>query len=116
MCRYRYPDAKVRYRRMLQRQEWSKPSARFDPGWSTSAGMYITKSIWMCIPTLESHPCVVTFCHDVGEPVIDDDLDLDVGIRAKELCEIGQEDRVGDMICRGDPDISGRLVPEFAQR
>ena len=35
---------------------------------------------------------------DVGQAVVDDDLDLDVGILAQERHEFGPEDRVGDIV------------------
>ena len=63
-----------------------------------------------------AHAGVEALGDDVGQAVVDDDLDLDVGIVGQELGELGPQDRVGRMLDRGDPDGAGGLVAKFAQR
>ena len=63
-----------------------------------------------------SHAGVIALGDDVGQAVVDDDLDLDVGIVAQELGELRQEDRVGRIFGGRDPDGAGGLVPKLAQR
>ena len=62
-----------------------------------------------------SNPGVVTLGSDVGQAIVDDDLDLDVWILRQELREFRQQDRIGRILGRRDPNAAGRLVAKLAQ-
>ena len=63
-----------------------------------------------------AHAGVVPLGHDIGQAVVDDDLDLDVGILAQKLRELRQQDRI-DRVFRGrDPDGAGGLLAKLAER
>ncbi|MNL22164.1 hypothetical protein D3C87_1434960 [compost metagenome] len=63
-----------------------------------------------------THPCIITLRHDVGQSVVEDQLDLDVGILRQKFPEFGPED-IGDRVLGGDDtDRSRRLFPQFVQR
>ena len=47
-----------------------------------------------------SHARIVAFGDDVGQAVVDDDLDLDVGIIRQKLRQCRPEDRVGRILGR----------------
>ena len=64
----------------------------------------------------EAHACVKPLRDDVGQAVVDDDLDLDVGIARKELRQSRPEDRLGGVLAGGDPDGAGGLLAQLAQR
>ncbi len=53
---------------------------------------------------------------DVGQAIVDHDLDLDVGILPQEPRELRPQDRVGHVVDGGEPDGAGGPVAEFAQR
>src|SRR5204862_8366115 len=54
------------------------------------------------------------FGDNVGEAVVDDDLDFDVGVYRQELCELRQQDRLGGVFHSGDPNGAGGLFPKFS--
>ena len=64
----------------------------------------------------EPDACVVALGDDVGQPVLDVDLDLDVGKLRQEVFQPRPEDGVGGVFARRDADRAGRLVPELRQR
>jgi hypothetical protein len=70
----------------------------------------------MSPPSVEPHAGVVTALNDVGQAVVDVDLDLDVRVARKEFFDRGPEDRVGGVIVRRDSDLTRGLVTELAQR
>ena len=47
-----------------------------------------------------AHAGVIALGDDVGQAIVDDDLDLDVGILRQELRELRPEDRVGRIVDR----------------
>src|SRR3954452_22095804 len=47
---------------------------------------------------------------DIRQTVVDDDLDLDVRIISKELCKLGQKDRVRRIFSSCDPNSAGGLL------
>src|SRR5690349_24399990 len=49
------------------------------------------------------HASVIPLGDDIGKAVVDDDFDLDVGIVPQELRKFWQEDRVGRILDRRDP-------------
>jgi hypothetical protein len=53
--------------------------------------------------------------NDVGQAVVDDDLDLDVRIFPQEFRKFRPEDRVSHMVDGTDPNGAGGLVPKFTQ-
>jgi hypothetical protein len=57
---------------------------------------------------------IVTLGNDVGQPVIDDDLDLDIGIFPQERGERRQQDRFRRILGRGDPNGAGGLFAKLA--
>jgi hypothetical protein len=63
-----------------------------------------------------SHASVKALGDDIGQAIVDDDLDFDVGILRQQLREFRPEDRVGRIVCGRDPNGAGRLLPKFAQR
>jgi hypothetical protein len=62
-----------------------------------------------------SHAGVETLGDDIGQAIVDDDLDFDVRILPQQLREFRPEDRVGRIVCGRDPNGAGRLFPKFAQ-
>src|SRR4029079_17690289 len=50
---------------------------------------------------------VETLGDDIGQAVVDDDLDLDVGIIPEEFGELRPQDRVDDIVDCRDPDGAG---------
>jgi hypothetical protein len=62
-----------------------------------------------------SHASVKTPGDDIGQAIVNDDLDFDVGILAQELRQFRPEDRVRRIICGRDPNGAGGLLPKFAQ-
>ena len=61
------------------------------------------------------HPGVVALGHDVGQAVVDDDLDLDVRVPPQKLHELGPKDGVGRIFRRGNPNGPGGLFAKLAQ-
>lgn len=61
-----------------------------------------------------SHAGVVALSNDVGQALVDGDLDLDVRILRQEFREFRPEDRVGHIVDRRDPNRAGGLVPKLA--
>ena len=52
-----------------------------------------------------------TLGDDIGQAVVDDDLDLDVRILPQEFRKFRPEDRVGRIVGGGDPHGADRLLP-----
>ena len=65
-----------------------------------------------CSP--RSHARVIALGNDVGQAIVDDDLDLDVGILRQKFRKFRQEDRVGRIVDRRDPNRAGGLLPKLA--
>jgi len=63
-----------------------------------------------------AHTGVETLGDDIGQAVVDDDLDFDVRILPQQLREFRPEDRVGGIVCGRDPNGAGGLLPKFVQR
>ncbi len=63
----------------------------------------------------QSDARVVAFRDDIGQAVIDDDLDMDVRIFAHQLRDRGPEDRFRRMLAGRDANVSGRLLAKLAQ-
>jgi hypothetical protein len=59
----------------------------------------------------EPHTGVELLRHDVGEAVVDDDLDLDAGKVREESGQLRPDKRVERMAVGGFPDPAGGLVP-----
>ena len=57
-----------------------------------------------------AHAGVVAFGDDIGQAVVDDDLDLDVRICAQKLRKLRQKNGVGGVFGARDPNRAGRLV------
>jgi hypothetical protein len=51
---------------------------------------------------------------NIRQPVVDNDLDLDVRIFSKELCNLGQKDRVRRIFGSCDPNSARGLLSKFA--
>src|SRR5687768_15127007 len=51
--------------------------------------------------------------NDVGQPIVDDDFDFDVGILRQELRKLRQQDRVGGIFGGCDPNRTGWLLPKL---
>ena len=64
----------------------------------------------------EAHAGVVALGDDVGQAVVDDDLDLDVRIVRQEPSQGRPEDRVGRVLAGRDADGAGGLLAQLAQR
>src|SRR3954468_1242275 len=47
---------------------------------------------------------------NIRQPVVDNDLDLDIGIFSKELCNLGQKDRVRRIFGSRDPNGTVKLL------
>jgi hypothetical protein len=62
-----------------------------------------------------AHAGVETLCDDIGQAIVDDDLEFDVRILPRQLREFRPEDCVGRVVCGGDPNGAGGLLPKFAQ-
>ena len=60
----------------------------------------------------EADSRVVALRHDVGEAVVDDDLDLDIGIVRKHPFQGRPQHTVSRMLARGNADRSARLVAQ----
>ena len=63
-----------------------------------------------------SHAGVKALGDDIGQAIIDDDLDFDVRIPPQQLRQFRPEDPVGRIVCGGDPNGARGLLPKFAQR
>ncbi|HEY4446003.1 MAG TPA: hypothetical protein VGN30_17095 [Steroidobacteraceae bacterium] len=63
-----------------------------------------------------SHAGVKALSDDIGQAIVDDDLDFDVRILPQQLREFRPEDRVGRIVCGRNPNGAGGLLPKFAQR
>jgi hypothetical protein len=61
-----------------------------------------------------AHAGVETLGDDIGQAIVDDDLDFDVRILPQESYEFRPEDRVGRIVCGGDPNGAGGLLTKFA--
>jgi len=64
----------------------------------------------------ESDPGVEAVGHDVAKAVVHVELQQDVGELVQHRRQFGQEQAVQDVVAAGDPDRTGRLVPELGQR
>jgi hypothetical protein len=60
-----------------------------------------------------SHASVKPLGHEIGQPIVNDDLDFDVGIFPQELCKLRQQDGVGGIFGGGYPNRTGWLFPKF---
>src|SRR6516164_6775977 len=56
---------------------------------------------------------VVTLCGDVGQSVVRDNLDSDVGIVRQKLRDFGPENGMYCVVARGDSDSAGRFLPKL---
>ena len=54
-------------------------------------------------------------CDDVGETVVDEDFNLDIGVLRQDLSEYRHEDRVCGKFRCGDSDRASRVLAQFAQ-
>src|SRR6516165_4909176 len=61
-----------------------------------------------------THTCIVTFCNNVGQAIVDDNLDLYVRIFGQESFQLRPQDRLDGMISGRNPNAAGGLVPKFA--
>jgi hypothetical protein len=62
-----------------------------------------------------THTSVITLRNDVGQAIVDDDLDLNIRIFPQEFCKLWPEDRIHRMVDGRDPNGAGGLLPEFTQ-
>jgi hypothetical protein len=62
-----------------------------------------------------SHAGVKALGDDVGQAIVDDDLDFDVRILPQQLREFRPDDRVGRIVGGRESNRAGRLLPKFAQ-
>ena len=58
---------------------------------------------------------VVAFRDDVGEPVVEQELDLDVRILRSEAFQLRPQDMADGVVRRDDPDRSRGLLPLLVQ-
>ena len=70
----------------------------------------------LCDLLAEPNAGVVTLGDDIGQSVIDDDLDLDVRIFRQQLCQSRPQERDRRMLARTDADGAGGLLAQRAQR
>ena len=63
----------------------------------------------------EAHARVITLGDDVGEAIVDDDLDLDVRVLGQELGELRPEYGIDGMVAGRDANRAGGLVAKVAQ-
>jgi hypothetical protein len=70
----------------------------------------------LCHLLAETDACVVTLGFDIGEAIVDGELDLDVGIARQQPGQHGPENRFRRMLAGRDPDRARGLVPQRAQR
>ena len=63
----------------------------------------------------EADAGVIAFGDDVGQPIVDDDLDLDVGIVRQQLGQRGPENRLSRVLAGRDADRAGGLRAQFAE-
>ena len=62
-----------------------------------------------------TYPGVKPFGDDVGQAIVDDGLDLHIGIAPQEPREFRPEDRFDSIICRGNADGTRRFLAKLAQ-
>lgn len=62
----------------------------------------------------QTHAGVITLRDNVGQAVVDGDLDLDGRILRQEFRKFRSEDGVGHIVGRRDPDGAGGLVLKLA--
>jgi hypothetical protein len=62
-----------------------------------------------------SYTRVIALRDDVGQRIVDGDLDLDVGIGRKEFGQFRPEHGVGRIVDRCDPDRASRFVAELTE-
>src|SRR5918995_4811748 len=86
---------------------WS-PYDRHPHVWADAHGDHI-----LCHLLAASHASVIALSNDIGQPIVDDDFDIDVGILRQELRKLRQQDRVGGMLGGCDPNRAGWLLPKF---
>ena len=60
-----------------------------------------------------AHASVILLCHDVGEAVVDDDLDLDVRVFSQQWRKLRDEDCLGRILGRCDPNSASWLFPKL---
>jgi hypothetical protein len=53
---------------------------------------------------------------DIGQPIVDDDFNFDVGIFPQELRKLRQQDRIGGIFGGRYPNRACRLLPKFTYR
>src|SRR5271163_4639527 len=63
----------------------------------------------------DAHSGVKPLGDDVGQAIVDDRLDFDIGISLQELGEFWPEDRFDSIVCRRDADGARWFLPKFAQ-
>jgi hypothetical protein len=68
----------------------------------------------LCHLLAEADARIVALRDDVGQAIVDDELDLDVRIARQQLRQCRPEDRFGRMLAGRDADRAGGLVPQFA--
>ncbi|MNZ98027.1 hypothetical protein D3C78_1172980 [compost metagenome] len=64
----------------------------------------------------EADASVVALRHDVGQTVVHDDLDVEIGIVGQQLREYGLQDGDRGMLAGRDAQFACRLVAEFAEQ
>jgi len=62
-----------------------------------------------------AHARVVSLCDDIGQTVIDDDLDVDVRIFTQKRRELRQQYRIGCVFSRCDADRACGLAAKLTQ-
>ena len=63
----------------------------------------------------KADPGVVSSSYNVGEAVVDEELDLDVRIVGQELRQLRPENRVDGVVSGGDPDGPGGFFAKLAR-
>ena len=63
----------------------------------------------------QAHACVVALRDDVGQAIVDDDLDMDVRIGPQQLRYGGPQDRLRGVLAGRDANGPGRLLAQLAQ-
>ncbi len=70
----------------------------------------------LCDLFAHAHACVVPLRNDVGQTVVDDDLDVDVGVIGQDALKGRLKDRNGWMLSGRNSNRARGLVPQRAER
>jgi MFS family permease len=63
-----------------------------------------------------SHSRVITLSNDVGQTIVGDELDPNVGIAGQEVCKFRPEDCLDRVLTGRNPDCPGRLFAQLTHR